>query len=130
MRPAGTTQAPVYDPNPNGHGLFEDTSYAFRVEDVGDRGIWRFVFNADTSPFEYSPTLPSNYGVPTAQSEHHNTCDSLYTSMTNLSYSSQPSYWVPGYTDLLCNRDDAPDWYFHKNSNSSWDATQNSSTCP
>ena len=124
----GSTQAPVYDPNSNGRGLATDSNYRFRVDNAGNVGIWRFIFDGDSSPFTYSPTMPSNYGAPYVQSEHFNSCDSLYTHQYDLSY-SEPSYWVSGYDNLVCTLNDSPDWYFHKNSNSDWDSSQTSSTC-
>jgi len=124
------TRAPYYDPNSNGRGLATDNDFRFRVENIGDEGIWRFVFDDDSSPFAYSPTLPYNHGQPYDQSEHYNTCDSLYTHMYDLSsYDYTTGTWSASYSNLECALNDPPDWYFHKNSNSDFDVTQTSSSC-
>jgi len=111
--------------------LSENSDVRFRVENVGDNDIWRFVVDGQSSPFNYSPTMEYNYGQPLTNSEHYNSCDSLYTDMYDLSDASSPGYWQSSYTNLECYIDTSVnDWYFHKISNSELDVTQTSSTCP
>lgn len=126
----GTTEPPYYDPNSNGQNLATDSNHRFRVENVGNNGIFRFIFDGDPSPFAYGPTLPFQYGTPHGQSEHYNQCDSLYTHMYDLSYAiNETPDWSSSYNDLECYGDTSTTWYFHKNSDSDFDVTQTSSFC-
>jgi len=115
-------QETSYDPTTN-------ANVHVRVENVGDRDIWRFVVANQGSPFNYSPTMDFNSGYTITNSEHYINCDTLYASFQNLDYSDSPGNWTSSYEDYQCYFDDSDDWYFHLNSNSSSDVTQTSSSC-
>ncbi len=112
-----------------GYTLNTNGTYHFKVENLGDQGIWRFVVDGQSQPFNYSPTMAFNTGLPLNNSERYNSCDSLYASFTYLKYASQPGVWAGSYKDLECDVDTANGWYFHKISNSSSDVTQKSAGC-
>jgi len=97
----------------------EGTNDNFRVENNGDIGIWAYYFDGESPPFTYSPIMTFNKGLPLANSEHYNTCDSLWTHMYGLNYRNVLGDWSSSYGDLECNENTAsPDWFLYKNSNS------------
>jgi hypothetical protein len=106
-----------------------DAFVHLRVENVGNKDIWRFVIGGQSQPFNYSPTMVFNTGWVLTNSEHWNSCDSLYASFRSLDYSGSLGTWTTSYQNYKCYIDTSTDWYFHKNSNSSSDVTTDSSTC-
>ena len=96
--------------------LTADQDYVFTVENVGQVGIFRFYFDNESDPFAYSPTMIFQSSTVLANSEHYNTCDSLYTHMYGLNYFSVGGDWRT-WGDLECNYNDSTGWYLYKNSN-------------
>ncbi len=96
--------------------LSEDTNRTFTVENAGHIEIWRFYFDSESSPFAYSPTMIFNSSTALANSEHYNTCDSLWTHMYGLNYFSSGGVWR-SWGDLECSYNDSTGWYLYKNSN-------------
>ncbi|MGH3399134.1 MAG: hypothetical protein ACRDPO_31065 [Streptosporangiaceae bacterium] len=116
--------------NYTGYTLNPNTNYHFKVENVGGDRIFRFVVDGQSSPFNYSPQVNFNEGYDITNSEHHNNCDTLYANFTNLQWSPSYGTWsTSGYQDYECFADNSTDWYFHKNSNTSSDVTQNFGVC-
>lgn len=97
--------------------LSENTNYLFRVENVGHIEIFRFYLDGESSPFAYSPTMKFDTAWPAPNSEHYNTCDSLWTHMYGLSYFTGSGSWSSSYNDLECWYNTSK-WYLYKNSNS------------
>jgi hypothetical protein len=97
-----------------GYSLSTNSTYHFRVENVGNQDIWRFIVDGQSGPFNYSPTMNFNYGFNLNNSERYNNCDPLYTSFTELGYSNSPTNWVGSYLDLECAGDTSSDYYFNK----------------
>ncbi len=96
----------------------EDTDHTFTVENVGHIEIFRFYFDSETSPFAYSPTMAFDAATALTNSEHFNTCDSLWTHMYGLNFFSVGGDWRT-WGDLECAGNTAkPDWFLYKNSNS------------
>ena len=96
-----------------------NTDYHFKVENVGDIGIWRFYFDGDSTPFKYSPTMNFNTGYALTNSEHHNNCDSMWAHFYGLGDSPSIGNWTSSYGDLECWTDNSVnDWLFYKDSNS------------
>lgn len=114
--------------------LSDDTDYRFRLENVGDIYIWRFVFGSESSPFAYSPTMSFNQGYSQSNSEHYSSCDSLYDHHYDLSYYTyQTGSWSSDWGNWYCNFNNTVDWYLHKDSASELHVTQNGSgalSCP
>jgi hypothetical protein len=116
--------------NYTGFSLQPDHTYHFEVKNVGGDRIFRFVVDGQSQPFNYSPQVQFNYGLNITNSEHHSNCDTLYASFTSLQWSPSRGNWsTSGYEDYKCYSDNSTDWYFHKNSNTSSDVTQNSGSC-
>ncbi len=76
-----------------GYGLVDNNSYIFDVFNSGHRGIFRFKMASDPSPFNYSPTMNFNQGPVITNSEHYNSCDSMYTEMDFLNYYGSSGNW-------------------------------------
>lgn len=112
-----------------GYSLNTNSNYIFTVEDYGHDYIWRFYVDGQSSPFMYSPTTNLNTGWSVANSERHNDCDSLYTHMYDLNYYTSSQHWSVSYGDLECwtNSSVSNPYYLHKDSNSEFDVTTNSS---
>jgi len=96
--------------------LSEDTNKTFTVENVGHVEIWRFYFDSESSPFAYSPTMIFDSSTALANSEHYNTCDSLWTHMYGLNYFSVGGVWR-SWGDLECGGNNSTGWYLYRNSN-------------
>ncbi len=105
----------------------EDTNRTFTVENVGHIEIFRFYFDGESSPFAYSPKMTFDFASPLTNSEHYNTCDSLWTHMYGLNYFQNDGTWSSSYGDLECAGNSAEGWYLHKDSNSELHVTQDSS---
>jgi hypothetical protein len=122
----GTTQAPSAWPS---YPLSYNTSVNFRIENVGDRGIFRYVVGNEGSPIAYSPTMGFNEGWPVTNSEHYNNCDTLWTDMSGLEdqISVAPESWE-SYVSLNCWADTSVnDWYLHEVSSDEIQVNANSS---
>ena len=116
--------------NYTGYTLQPDHTYHFEVKNVGGQRIFRFVVDGQSQPFDYSPQVQFNYGFNITNSEHHNNCDTLYASFTNLQWSPSLGNWsTNGYQNYKCYADNSTTWYFHRNSNESSDVTQTSAAC-
>ncbi|HEV2377524.1 MAG TPA: hypothetical protein VGS19_35830 [Streptosporangiaceae bacterium] len=84
-------------------------NWHFEVDNAHGIGIWRFYFDGGTSPFKYSPTMPFNSGWPVANSEHYNTCDTLWTHFYGLQDATSLGHYRP-WISLQCWADTAPGW--------------------
>lgn len=101
-----------------GYSLNYDTHYRFSVINVGHIDIFRFLVDGQSSPFNYSPTMNFNRGTVITNSEHHNTCDSMWTDMSGLEYFDSSGNYVSGYGNLACYYNGSiNDWLFNKISN-------------
>lgn len=101
-----------------GYSLDTDSYYNFIVENVGHIGIFRFYVDGESSPFAYSPTMNFDTGVPLTNSEHYNSCDSLWTHWYNVNFFRSDGTWSTAYNDLECLINTSSTWYLHKISNS------------
>jgi hypothetical protein len=100
-----------------GYSLSTDTDYRFFAENVGHIDIFRFYVDGESSPFNYSPTMNFNTGEVLTNSEHYNTCDSLYTHMYALGHMRSDGSWHD-YDNLACYYNNSGgNWLFEKNSN-------------
>src|SRR6266567_5157476 len=115
----------------SGYSLKLDTNYTFLVENVGHINIFRFKVDGQSSPFDYSPTMNFNTGTVITNSEHYNTCDSLYTHMYALSHMRSDTSWHD-YDNLACLLNNSGgNWLFNKISNTELKVDPNTgSTCP
>jgi hypothetical protein len=77
-----------------------DSTRTFKVQNTGHVEIFRFYFDGEGSPFNYSPTMNFQQGTVVTNSEHYNSCDSLWTHMTSLSYFRSSGVWQLGYGAL------------------------------
>jgi hypothetical protein len=112
-----------------GYSLNTDTNYHFSVVNVGGVDIWRFYVDGQSSPFNYSPTMPFNYNWSVTNSERHNSCDSLWTHMFGLQYyAAGTGSWTP-FSDMNCwaNSSGNNPYYLHEISNSELEVTTTSS---
>lgn len=117
--------------NPYNFPLSYNTDVRFRIENVGTQNIWRFVIDGQSSPIGYSPALAYSTGFEITNSEHDNSCDSMWTHMWDLSFSLPEGNWNSGYQDLEqeCNSGwdtDGNGWVFDKFSNSELQVNQTS----
>lgn len=100
-----------------GQILSTNSYLTFKVENVGNAGIWRFYLDNQSSPFNYSPTMNFNNGLPATNSEHDSTCDSLWSHMYGLQDQPNIGHWQ-NYTNLQCYIDTSVNqWYFDRISN-------------
>lgn len=113
------------------HLNYDSYSYSFFVFNSGHQGIFRFKMSGDSSPFNYSPTMNFNQGMILTNSEHYNSCDTLYTEERNLNYFDSSGNWHYGYGDLKCyDVTSINDWLFNKIDNTDLKVDQNSGvTC-
>lgn len=115
----GTDSLPQFNGTIN-----SNTNYQFVVKNVGDVGIWRFVFSNDSSPFDYSPTMNFNTGQAVTNSEHHNNCDTMWAHFYNLEDAPNTDSWT-NYGDYECLSDNSINgWYFNRTSNNEGYVTQ------
>lgn len=98
--------------------LTTDTDRTFTVENVSQVRIFRFYFDGESSPFAFSPTMDFNYGLLAPNSEHYNTCDSLWAHMNGLNYFDASGNWSVSYGNLECWYNSSTGWYLYKNSDS------------
>jgi hypothetical protein len=108
--------------------LSDNTNRAFTVQNIGHKEIFQFIFDAESSPFAYSPTMTFNIGIPVANSERYNFCDSLYAHIYHLVYLTN-SGWSTNWGDWQCFADTSVrnPYYLHKISDSNMDVTSSSS---
>ncbi|HEV2375786.1 MAG TPA: hypothetical protein VGS19_26920 [Streptosporangiaceae bacterium] len=85
------------------------TNWHFEVDNAHGIGIWRFYFDGQTKPFNYSPTMAFNSGWALTNSERRNTCDTLWTHFYSLTDATSLGHYRP-WTLLQCWADDAPGW--------------------
>jgi hypothetical protein len=109
---AGATQNPSFWPS---FTLNYNSNVRFRIENLGNQGIFRYVIDGQSSPIAYSPTMDFNQGFAVTNSEHYNSCDTMWTDM----FSLQHQYAInPGWSDwanIDCwNNTSVNDWYLHK----------------
>lgn len=85
--------------------------------------------DGESSPFMYSPTTNMNNGWSVANSERHNSCDSLWIHMYDLNNFFSSGSWSSSYGDLECwtNTSGTNKYYLYKDSNSELHVTQDSS---
>jgi|SRR5580658_144360 hypothetical protein len=101
-----------------------NTNYVFDVENEGGVGVWRFKFDGG-NPFNYSPTMNFNYGTAITNSEHFESCDSLWAHFYNLKDEGSIDNWDSAYFDYECwSNNSINDWYFNRSSNSESYVTQ------
>lgn len=104
-----------------GYSLSAGNNYVFTVVN-GANNTWQYYVDNQSAPFASSPTMPFNNGYSVANSERHNSCDSLWTHMYSLNYFSRSGSWSSSYDDLVCwSNDSTPGpnpYYLYKNSNS------------
>jgi hypothetical protein len=110
-----------------GYSLSTNTDTTFIVENVGHIGIFRFYVDGQSSAFNFSPTMNFNSGLLITNSEHYNTCDSLWTHMYNINYFDANGNWSSSYGNLQCRKNTSTGWYLHKDSNSELHVNQTSS---
>ena len=110
---AGTTQPPSFWPT---FPLHTNSNVRFRIENLGNQGVFRYVIDGRSSPIAFSPTMDFNQGFAVTNSEHYNSCDTMWTDM----FSLQHQYAInPGWSDwanITCFRVTDPsinDWYLH-----------------
>jgi hypothetical protein len=113
------------------HALAYNSDVRFRIENIGTSDIFRFVIADESSPLGYSPALQFGSGFPLTNSEHYNTCDSMWTHMYDLAYELPEGTWNSGYQDLkqdcsLAFKGDG--WLLDKISNSELQVNQTSGT--
>jgi hypothetical protein len=110
----GKDSGPQYDTadSPLGNNAYDQ----FSVFNVGHIGVFRFKFKTN-NPFNYSPTMTFNLGPVLTNSEHYNSCDSMWTDMASLQYFSTAGNWNY-YYDFECKVDSSVnDWLFNRISN-------------
>lgn len=109
---AGTTQPPSFWPS---FVLFYNSNYRFRIENLGGKGIFRYVIDGQASPIAYSPTMDFNTGFAVTNSEHYNSCDTLWTDMFSLQHQTDLNPDWSDWANIACWRNDSVnDWYLHK----------------
>ena len=109
---ASTTQPPtLYG---NSYPLNNNVYYRFKIQNVNSNGISRYYLDGQTSPIGYSPTMSFNEGYVTTNSEHYNTCDTMWTDMTGLQDNPSAGTWT-NYSTISCWADTSSDWYVHDN---------------
>jgi hypothetical protein len=109
-----------------GFSLNYDTYYSFMVFNSGHQEIFRFKVGNEVSPFNYSPTMNFDLGRVITNSEHYNSCDSLWTDMQSLSYYNSSGNFINGYGNLACfSNDSVNDWLFNKIDNTELKVDQN-----
>lgn len=100
--------------------LTYNTDWHFKVQDTyGDETFYVYLDDENT-PFNQTPTMGFYKGDAVTNSEHYNSCDSLWTHMWDLSYFNEYHNWVSSFGDLekwTCN-DYNGNWLFNKISNS------------
>ena len=114
-----------------GYSLNHNSYSSFSVFNSGHQGIFRFKVDNQSSPFSYSPTMNFNLGPIITNSEHDNSCDSLWTDMFSLSYFNSSGNWIAGYGNLECFYDNSVnDWLFNVIDNSELKVDENTDlTC-
>ncbi len=72
-----------------------------------------------------------NLGPLLTNSEHWNSCDTMYTEMNGLAYYDSSGNWSSSYSDLECYTDTSiNDWLFNLQDNSSFKVDEDSGiTC-
>lgn len=113
---ASTTQPPNFFGSQ--YPLNNGTHYRFRIENVGNIGIFRYYFEGQNTPIGYSPTMSFNSGYAVTNSEHYNTCDTLYTDMTGLQDMISNDTWF-SYSKIARWCNSTTDWYLHDDTSSS-----------
>jgi len=115
------------------YDLTYDTDVRFRIENLGTQNIFRFVIAGQSSPIGYSAALPFGSGFEMTNSEHYNSCDSMWTHMQDLAYELPVGVWNSGYQNLehecaapFNTKGDG--WLFDKSSNSELYVSQTSGT--
>jgi hypothetical protein len=121
---ATTTQPPSFWPS---FTLHYDSNVRFRIENLSNQGVFRYVIDGQSSPIAYSPTMNFNQGFAVTNSEHYNSCDTMWTDM----FSLQHQYAInPGWSDwanITCWADTSQnDWYVHAVSSTEVQVNQNS----
>jgi hypothetical protein len=103
-----------------GYSLAYDTYTEFKVQNTTHDGFFRFyVATPGTAGtwFHTSDQFPTNdqIGLIITNSEHYNSCDSLWTDMGPLYYYDSSGNWNLGYGDLepYCNQTSG-NWFFYK----------------
>jgi len=110
-----------------------DTNYRFRIRNDGHIGIFRFYFDGEASPFEFSPTMSFNTGRPIGNSERKNWCQSLWAHLFNLNDQISSGAWQTWGNWAFClNSSRRNPHYMHKNSSTEFHVTgtsPNNMTC-
>jgi hypothetical protein len=104
------------------------TNYGFTVDNVGHIEIFRFYFDGESSPFQYSPTMNFDTGEPLGNSERRNWCQSLYAHMYNLNDMTPSGSWETWDNWAGCkNTTSRNPYYMHKDSDTELHVTSSSS---
>jgi hypothetical protein len=100
-----------------GYHLDYDSNAHFTVEDKFTDGF--FDFEVGGYGFDSSPLMSFSYGYDVTQSEHFNSCDSMWAHFFDLSYYNVQRQWVSPYEGLsylYCTPGSV--WGYHKIDNS------------
>jgi hypothetical protein len=104
----GMDSNPQWDTN-SGDLIYPNTNRIFKVQNDAHAFQFRFYFDGDGTPFNYSGYNANlNQGYDLTNSEHYNSCDSMWTHMYGLSYYNVSNQWVSPYGQLIwyyCNTD-------------------------
>lgn len=121
----GMTQPPSFWPS---FTLNYNSNVRFRIENLGNQGIFRYVIDGQSSPIAYSPTMAFNTGFAVTNSEHYNSCDTLWTNMSSLQhqYAINPAW--SDWANITCwYSNSVNDWYLHALSSTEVQVDQNAS---
>jgi hypothetical protein len=115
-----------------GFSLSYDNDYRFKVQDSNQDGYFDYYVGdpGNTSLFRTSPKMVFVKGLVVTNSEHYNSCDSLWAHMNNLSYFNISNNWVNSYDYLweyLCTSQNS--WLFNKISNNEHYVGENAGVC-
>lgn len=102
----------ITDPNSD---INTNQDRVFKVQNTGHVNKFRFYFGTETVPFNYSPAMSFQVGTLATNSEHKNTCDTMYAHFHDLEYFDSAGNWNTPWENLqvgpLCSS--INDWKFY-----------------
>jgi hypothetical protein len=121
----GMTQPPSFWPS---FSLDYNSNVRFRIENLGNQGVFRYVIDGQSAPIAYSPTMTFDTGFTVANSEHYNSCDTLWTDMFSLQHQTAINPAWSDWANIACwFSSSVNDWYLHKITSTEVQVDQNAS---
>lgn len=111
-----------------GYTVNYDSNVHVKVQDSGFDGYFKYYVDGDSTAFRTSVQMPFHAAYDYAQSEHHDSCSSIWAHIYGLEYFNSSSNWVDwgSLDEAVCS---ATAWRFFPKSTNEFYVDQDNGYC-